>query len=333
MNALDSRADIARAADGLLRRASVVGRLPTPVDDLVAAACLTEPDESMLSPTVLRLAPAHLQQAIGRIAGRVRGLIDRRALEVHIDPDVTHEGRRNFIRLHETGHHILDWQRELAYADSDASLSPATRELFELEASQCGADLLFQGHRFEQDVADVAIGLPAVIMTAQRYGSSIRAALRRYAETHRAVMISVVLDMSPESLQPLRFRRHEIAASATYVQQFGEPVWPGRLSAERHAFLSVAAAASASPNDVTSGTWAWADQVGSQVEFNVDALSTGHDLLILAWVPIRERTRRRVRFVPAKDWAVETARGVEPVTTPPGTKVDGLNQSGVRLRA
>jgi hypothetical protein len=297
MNALDSRADIAEAAEGLLRRAGAAGRLPTPVDDLVAAAKLTEPRESMLSASVMQFAPAHLRDALARVAGRLRGLIDRRALEVHLAPEVTHEPRRNFIRLHETGHHILEWQQELAYADDDATLSGATHELFELEASQCAADLLFQGGRFTADAADVAVGLPGVILSAQRYGSSIRAGLRRYTETHQAAMVSVVLDISPESLAPLRYARHEVSMSPTYVDRFGDTIWPRRLSVERYAFLAMAAGAAASPNEVVMGAWTLTDLAGTPVELRLEALCTRYDLLVLAWLPIAERSRKRVRLV------------------------------------
>src|SRR5665811_2355109 len=117
MHNLDSRLEIAETAEGLLRRADALGRLPTPVDDLVAAARLTEPEESLLSTSVLQSAPAHLRDAMARLTGRVRGLVDRRALEVHLSPEITHEARRNFIRLHEIGHHILPWQHDLGYAD------------------------------------------------------------------------------------------------------------------------------------------------------------------------------------------------------------------------
>lgn len=301
MSELESKAEIAQAAKALLRRADALGRLPTPVDDLVAAARLTEPDESLLATSVLQLAPAHLRDAVARLGGRVRGLVDRRAREVHLAPDITHEGRRNFIRLHETGHDILPWQRDLAYADDDASLSPATHDLFELEASQCAAELMFQGSRFTSDAADVAIGISSVILSAQRYGSSIRAGLRRYTETHRAEMVSVVLDVSAESLEPLTFRRHELSRSRAYAERFGDGYWPGRLTVDRFAFLAVAAAAAATPKTVAAGEWSFVDLSGRPVVFRVDALSTGYDLLVLAWVPIAERTRRRVQLIGSSD--------------------------------
>ncbi len=297
MSELPSAADIEREARRLLRQANAYGRLPTPVDDLVAAAKLSEPEQSLLSPSVLQLAPAHLRDAVARLSGRVRGLLDGRAREIHLAPELGTEGRRTFVRLHETGHHILPWQRELAYADDDQTLSPTVRELFELEASQCAASLLFQADRFTRDSADLAIGMGAVIDGSQRHGSSIRAALRRYAETHRAALAGVVLDVSPTTREPLRYRRHEVSMSAAYRTRFGDDHWPRVLSVERYGLVAIAAGAVASSGTVVEGDWTQVDLAGGPAGLRVEALCTGYDLLVLAWIPIRERTRQRVRLV------------------------------------
>ena len=47
--------------------------------------------------------------------------------EIHLDPSIDHPGQIAFKTLHEVTHDILPWQRELGYADDDATLSPATR--------------------------------------------------------------------------------------------------------------------------------------------------------------------------------------------------------------
>jgi hypothetical protein len=180
MNELESHSEIASHAERLLRSAGALGRFPTPVDDIVAAAKLVEPEESLLSEGMISQAPAHIAEKILGFAKRIRGLVDRRALEVHLAPDITHEGRRRFVRLHEVIHHWLPWQLELGYVDDDRSLSPTADEVFELEASDGAAELLFQGQGFARDAADLEIGLPAVIAGHERYGSSLRAALWRY---------------------------------------------------------------------------------------------------------------------------------------------------------
>jgi hypothetical protein len=293
---VESRQAIEKAARALLRRADALGRLPTPVDDIVTAAKLVEPSESMLSAHVIADAPAHIRAAMRRIAGRVRGLLDRRALEVHLDPTITHQPRRNFVVLHETVHHILPWQVELAYADDDRTLASGPNELFELEASQGAADLLFQLGGFTDDAADLAIGMGGVILTAQRYGASIRASLRRYVETHRAGVASVVLEPSPELGEPLRYRRHEFTSSRRYQASFGAEIWPSRLRLDRYPFIAEAAAAFSAPHQIVCGEWRRTDLSGANVSLRVETLWTGYDLLVLLWVPVAERTKRRVRL-------------------------------------
>lgn len=297
MSELASHDDIAAHAERLLRTAGALGRLPTPVDDILAAAKLVEPSESLLSEGLIKQAPAHLREKLSRILGRVRGLVDRKALEVHLAPDIKVEGRRRFIRLHEVIHHLLPWQVELGYVDDDRTLSHATDELFELEASDGAAELLFQGQGFARDAADLEIGMPAIVVGHDRYGSSLRAALRRYPQAHRAAVMSVVLDVSPLTLVPLRYRRHELTMSPSFAARFGLTTWPGTLSIARYPFVSVAAAAAASPNMVVSEECTIVDNAGEIVGLRVDALHTGYDLLVLAWVPVREWTRRRVRLV------------------------------------
>jgi hypothetical protein len=109
--------------------------------------------------------------------------------------------------------------------------------------------------------------------------------------------MSVVLDVSPLTLVPLRYRRHELTMSPSFASRFGLTIWPGTLSMERYSFLSVAAAAAASANIVVSDECTMVDIAGDTVALRVDALDTGYDLLVLAWIPVREWTRRRVRLV------------------------------------
>src|SRR5438132_933526 len=133
---LPSADGIAKAADRLLRSASAYGRFPTPVSDLIEAAGLTEPSESLLSPQIIRTAPAHIRKALAFVSVKVRALLDRKTREIHLQPLVEHSGQRAFKKLHEVGHDILPWQHELVYLDGDAQLSWSTKQLFEREANQ-----------------------------------------------------------------------------------------------------------------------------------------------------------------------------------------------------
>src|SRR5437870_5142812 len=127
--------DIRKETERLLADADARGKLPTPVDDLVAAAGLIRPKRSMLANLVLEEAPEHLRRPMRRLKFKVRALLDRKEREIHLDPSIEHPGQIVYKTLHEVTHDILSWQRELGYADDDVSLAPTTRRLFEWQAN------------------------------------------------------------------------------------------------------------------------------------------------------------------------------------------------------
>src|SRR5687768_7069948 len=101
---LDSGKEIAALTADLLKRAEVKDRLPTPVEDIIKAAGLTEPEESVLSDALIDEAPPHLASRIKKLKYKVQALVDRRAKEVHVDPAISHDGQRRFKQLHEVTH-------------------------------------------------------------------------------------------------------------------------------------------------------------------------------------------------------------------------------------
>lgn len=128
----------------LLLDAGALGRLPTPVDDIVEASRLREAGESLLSDSALARAPQYLRVAVQAFRHKVHAVLDRRERQIHLDPDLGTEGRRNFVRLHEVAHHVAPWQADLVQIDGDQQLSPEASAIFEREANVGAAQLLFQ---------------------------------------------------------------------------------------------------------------------------------------------------------------------------------------------
>lgn len=296
LNDLPSATQIASLTEGLLQRADAAGRWPTPVDDIVAATDLTEPASNPLSPSILARAPKQLRNAIKAIgAGKIRALLDRRERTVYVDPSVEHEGRRSFLRLHETCHELFPWQQELAYADSDLTLSPSTWRLFEREANQGSAELMFQRERFATMAADYAINMGAVMELAGTVGASLRATLRRYAETHRRPVCGIVLEASPVSFTPLTWRRKEVSMSPAWVERFGS-TWPAQLSVAEFEFLKAIGTAHVADDLV----FPWPDLDNQPVGIRAQAHSSRHAVLVLLWAPRRERLKiKRVAGIAA----------------------------------
>lgn len=269
----------------LLLDAGALGRLPTPIDDIVAAAKLREPRESFLSESMLARAPQYIRAAIAPFRHKVRALLDRREREIHLDPTIDIPGKRNFNRLHEVVHDLAPWQTDLVVADTDRDLSPATHRRFEREANEGASQLLFQHELAGKIAAQYPVGLDTVVKLHEMFGGSIRATLRVYARDHRSPVLAVVLDCSPLSQDPLSFQRREIIASTTWTRRFGAPGFGRVITWPSERWLTIAAASNTSV--VAAGDDAMNDLAGAPRAVRVEFLDTSYQLLGLIWAPGR----------------------------------------------
>jgi hypothetical protein len=132
---LESAGEINRQVDRLLRAADAYGRFPTPVEDIISAAELAESGDYVLDESLIKKAPLALRRLLRSARSKILGLVDRRARVIHVSPHIEHDGKRRFIKLHETVHDLLPHQSALLYADDHETLSPSTTLLFEREAN------------------------------------------------------------------------------------------------------------------------------------------------------------------------------------------------------
>lgn len=283
---LDSSGEIARLTDQLLRTADGYDRFPTPVGDILAATNLTEPERSILSPQMIAQAPKHLRAVLRRVSGKAHALLDRREREVHVNPETDLAGQCAFKRLHEVSHDLFDWQHidgdayVEAFADDQFTLSPATHVLFEQEANQGAAELLFQRDRFQKMAGEYSVGAAAVEELAEKFGSSRHAAFRRYVETHRRPIAGVVLGPGPTKREPLTFRRREAICSNAWRERFEDPAcWPKHLDAEPYGFVEQAHRCNAL--GPPAGEWAWPDRNLEPMKLRVEAFSNSYRTFVL----------------------------------------------------
>jgi hypothetical protein len=293
---LQSGKEIARESERLLNSADAAGRWPTRVADIVAASKLEiSEEESPFSISVLKRAPKHLANAVAALgSGRIRAILDRKERVVYVDPTIENVGRRSFLELHEVGHDILPWQTGTAYAENDLTLSPATKALFEREANQTAAELLFQGRRFAAMANEYETGLAAVEELKERTGASLRATLRRYAEGHRGAACGIYLAPSPCRTEPIAYRRREVAQSAEWTRRFGCS-WPHVLDTATFPFIATIADPDIGRDEVLT----WPDLDSEPVPLNAEAIWTRFGIALLLWVPRREILRRKRRLVVA----------------------------------
>jgi Zn-dependent peptidase ImmA (M78 family) len=295
---LDSGADIARHTEKLLRAADASDRLPTPVEDIIAAAQLKQPSESWLSESALGGVPEYLASKMRRLRGKALALLDRKEREIHINPDIDNNGQRRFKQLHEVSHDIFSWQHDLVYADDHLTLSWTTRARFEQEANQGSAELLFQRGLFQAMAADYEVGFPAIVELSQMFGSSIHASFRRYVETHKRPMAGVVLNKLPCQIDPLGYKRHEAVSSVAWTERYDSPShWPTVLIGEPYSFVDDIRLMSSL--SLPEPAMSYPNLNNEPTKLRVDLFSNSYKVFALLWVPRRQVLKRKRVIVPA----------------------------------
>jgi Zn-dependent peptidase ImmA (M78 family) len=191
-------ANVQRHADRLLREASAIGRFPTPIDDIMAAAKLTVVDDEVLNESLLRQFVKRAKSGIATIKSalsKVLGLFETSDRLVVIDKEVL-KPRVPFIKLHEAGHGTLPHQSKV-YAlihDCEQTLDAEITDLFEREANVFASEALFQGEVFTKEADQLDFGVKAPVALARKFGSSNYAAFRRYVITSSCACCVVVLE-------------------------------------------------------------------------------------------------------------------------------------------
>ena len=224
------QATIRREAERALREAGALGVFPTPIDRIMSVANVEEVTEDLMSPGLLakiRATAEHAGGILKRALSKVMGLFHASAGLVYLDQSLI-EVKKRFVRLHESAHGFLPWQRPL-YAvveDCDKSLDPEAADLFDREANVFASEVLFQLDAFR----DMAEGKPFEVWTpvrlAKHFNASIYASMRQYvSKNHRACAV-VVLDM-PEIVEGDGFRANlrRPVQSPSFTETFGENLW------------------------------------------------------------------------------------------------------------
>ena len=292
-------AAIRKATERLLLAAGVgaSGTFPTPIEDIIAAADLSEPRESILADSVMSQAPAHLRRAMRKLSFKIQALLDRKTREVHIDPTIRTPGRAAFKRLHEVTHHILPWQQALAYADDQSTFSWEGTKTFEWQANFGAAELLFQRRLFGDMAADYEIGLASILELASLFGSSVHAAMRRYVGSHAGAVAGTVVELSPFSFQPLAYRRREAVCSQRWATTYGDTAyWPKILRSPPYGFIELARSTQPGQSTVC-GDWRYVDIQNRAVDLNVEVWNNSYNILVLLWKRQKKIGQRRRRLV------------------------------------
>lgn len=206
-----------------LEAAGGLGTFPTPIDGVIEAAkhgvATEDIDEGFLAKMGKKAAGA-----LKRAMSKVLGVLHVSAKAIHIDK-LVHGSKLPFLKLHELGHGVLPWQRDI-YAvteDCEKHIDPEIGEVFERESNAFASEVLFQLDTFTAEAADWDFGLKAPLRLSKKYGASVYATVRRYVTTNDRACAVIVLD-PPQLCNGDGFRAslRRVEASPRFASQFGE---------------------------------------------------------------------------------------------------------------
>lgn len=215
-------------AERALAAADAFGRLPTPIEEVMAAAKVTEVPEDLLNEgfltSIRRRAPGALKRALSKVIG----LFHAGARLIVVDRTI-HEKKQVFVRLHETGHASLPWQRDL-YAvveDCEQTIDPELADHFDREANVFASEVLFQLGSFTEEAAQHPFSIKVPLKLGRKYGASAYASIRRYVSENQGACAVLVLE-PPDYIDGdgFRCRLRRSVRSQRFQEIFGEIQWP-----------------------------------------------------------------------------------------------------------
>jgi hypothetical protein len=153
---------------------------------------------------------------------KVLGMVDFRQRTIYLDHSLS-PPRQAFIKLHEVGHGVLPWQRELreGFGDDEFTLDPDLNEQFEREANHFASAALFQLEHFDEELRKLPLTFSSIRALAQKCGASIQATARRYvARCPKRCALLVLHPPSSTALNSAILVRN-CFESPSFVESFG----------------------------------------------------------------------------------------------------------------
>jgi hypothetical protein len=148
-------ARVRKEAERALREAGALGVLPTPVERIMTVAKVEEVKDEVLSPgfiAKLRSKAEHAGQALKRAVSKVLGIFQAASGLVFLDRTLMAVKKR-FVRLHESGHGFMPWQRSM-YAlveDCEKALDPEAADIFDSRSQRLRLGSAFPARHISRD--------------------------------------------------------------------------------------------------------------------------------------------------------------------------------------
>lgn len=219
---------IRQQAENALRNADAHGVFPTPVDEVMAAAELLVASEDLADEGLLKQLRRKAGKTVRRALSKILGVVHVVSRIVYLDKAV-HVAKLPFLKLHETAHAVLPWQKDL-YAvteDCEMTIAPEVAEEFEREANSFATEVIFQLDSFTQESSGQPFNILVPVKLSKKYGASVYSSIRRYVSNHPRACMVLVLE-KPELHSELGFtcQIRRTLSSSSFQEQFGHLSWP-----------------------------------------------------------------------------------------------------------
>ena len=177
--------EIRQHATALLRRAEVLGTVPTPLPEVMSVSSLVLAGEIELEPEIQRRLRDRFGDLVDKAMGMILGSVRFDARTVYVKPDM-YRLKQRFVQAHEIGHEMLPWHRELfAFLDDKQRVRPDVNDRYERQANQAAIEILAQGDHLRREADDSRITFQLADQLADRYEISLQATIRRIVEESR----------------------------------------------------------------------------------------------------------------------------------------------------
>jgi hypothetical protein len=219
-------------AERALQLADALGSIPTPVAEVLEAAKVVVSEEPVLQPSFIAKLRKKAGKALRSALSKVWGVLDAAARIIYLDKSVL-VVKQTFLKLHETAHAVLPWQRKMFVVaeDCEMTLAPDVAELFDREANAFASEVIFQLNAFSKEANDHAFNILVPVRLASRYKASIYASVRRYVTGNPRPCMVLVLEKPQICAQRgyvAKFRRDVV--SPEFRRKLGVLTWPDEFS-------------------------------------------------------------------------------------------------------
>jgi len=259
---------------------------------VIEAAKIVVAEEDVLELDFLSNLRKQAGGALRRALAKVLGVLDATARIIYIDKTV-HAVKQTFLKLHETAHAVLPWQRDIFVVaeECERTLAPEIADAFEREANAFASEVLFQLDAFSDEANALKTGILVPVRLSKRYGASIYSSIRRYV--NKNARACAVLVIEPPSLCPRRgfvakFRREVV--SSEFSRTVGPLTWPDEFSPDDNigAMIPIGGRKMSRPRQILLQ-----DREGRTHECIAEAFTQSHHVFVL----IHSIARRPTAFV------------------------------------